>query len=109
MLCSVLRYKVEHGCTIATIGGARGILVVGGATGEDLVEFMDWEDQTQWTVLGKMNRGRSMAQNISKILLCDICLKVDVTICFMLLHKNAEISLKLAFYSQYHYYTILLN
>jgi hypothetical protein len=43
---------------MATIGGARGILVVGGATGEDLVEFMDWDDQTQWTTLGKLNRGR---------------------------------------------------
>ena len=49
---------MEHGCTIATIGGARGVLVVGGATGDDLVEFMDWEDQSQWVTLGKLNRGR---------------------------------------------------
>jgi len=34
------------------------VLVVGGATGEDLVEFMDWEDQSQWQTLGKLNRGR---------------------------------------------------
>ena len=45
---------------MATIGGARGILVVGGATGEDLVEFMDWDDQTQWITLGKLNRGRGI-------------------------------------------------
>ena len=31
-------YQVEHGCTIATIGGVRGILVAGGATGDDVVE-----------------------------------------------------------------------
>jgi hypothetical protein len=48
---------------MATIGGARGILVVGGATGEDLVEFMDWDDQTQWTTLGKLNRGRGIHKN----------------------------------------------
>jgi len=50
--------QVEHGCTLVTINGARGILVVGGATGEDLVEFLDWDDQTQWHALGKLNRGR---------------------------------------------------
>ncbi len=49
---------------MATIGGARGILVVGGATGEDLVEFMDWDDQTQWTTLGKLNRGRGRKRHI---------------------------------------------
>jgi hypothetical protein len=52
---------VEHGCSIATIGGARGILVVGGATGDDLVEFLDWEDQMQWVTLGKLNRGRGQS------------------------------------------------
>ena len=35
--------QVEHGCSVASIGGARGGLVVGGATGDDLVEFLDWE------------------------------------------------------------------
>ena len=30
--------KVEHGCTVATISGSRGILVVGGATGDDVVK-----------------------------------------------------------------------
>ena len=35
--------QVEHGCSVASIGGARGVLVVGGATGDDLVEFLDWE------------------------------------------------------------------
>jgi hypothetical protein len=49
---------------MATIGGARGILVVGGATGEDLVEFMDWDDQTQWVTLGKLNRGRGKYINL---------------------------------------------
>ena len=53
-------YQVEHGCTIATIGGVRGILVAGGATGDDVVEFFDWEEQTEWKVIGKMNRGRGM-------------------------------------------------
>ncbi len=52
---------------MATIGGARGILVVGGATGEDLVEFMDWDDQTQWTTLGKLNRGRGRKRHIEII------------------------------------------
>ena len=55
-------YQVEHGCTIATIGGVRGILVAGGSTGDDVVEFFDWEERltTEWKVLGKMNRGRGM-------------------------------------------------
>ena len=53
-------YQVEHGCTIATIGGVRGILVAGGATGDDVVEFFDWEEQTEWKTIGKMNRGRGM-------------------------------------------------
>ena len=51
---------MEHGCTIATIGGVRGILVAGGATGDDVVEFFDWEEQTEWKTIGKMNRGRGM-------------------------------------------------
>ena len=53
-------FKVEHGCIVATIAGARGILVVGGATGDDLVEFLDWEEQNEWKTLGKLNRGRGM-------------------------------------------------
>ncbi len=50
--------KVEHGCSVATVAGSRGVLVVGGATGDDLVEFLDWEDPQEWRVLGKINRGR---------------------------------------------------
>ena len=45
---------------MASIGGARGVLVVGGATGDDLVEFLDWETQDQWRKLGRLNRGRGM-------------------------------------------------
>ena len=56
----IFLYQVEHGCTIATIGGVRGILVAGGATGDDVVEFFDWEEQTEWKTIGKMNRGRGM-------------------------------------------------
>ena len=54
----IFSQQVEHGCSIATIGEARGILVAGGATGDDVVEFFDWEEQTEWKTLGKMNRGR---------------------------------------------------
>ena len=44
---------------VATIGGTRGILVVGGATGtDDMVEWLDWETKEKWVVLGKLNRGR---------------------------------------------------
>ena len=57
-LPSMNRAKVEHGCTVATIAGARGIVVVGGATGDDLVEFLDWEERVEWKNLGKLNRGR---------------------------------------------------
>ena len=32
--------KVEHGCAVATVGGSRGVLVVGGATGIDK-EYVD--------------------------------------------------------------------
>ena len=51
-------HKVEHGCVVATVEGARGILVVGGATGDDVVEFLDWETREKWVVLGQLNRGR---------------------------------------------------
>jgi len=66
-LPSMNRAKVEHGCTIATIGGVRGILVAGGATGDDVVEFFDWEEQTEWKTIGKMNRGRGMMPGVSFI------------------------------------------
>ena len=42
-LPSLSRAKVEHGCSVATISGSRGVLVVGGATGDDAVEFLDWD------------------------------------------------------------------
>ena len=45
---------------MASIGGARGVLVVGGATGDDLVEFLDWDARDQWRKLGRLNRGRGM-------------------------------------------------
>jgi len=64
-LPSMNRAKVEHGCSIATIGESRGILVAGGATGDDVVEFFDWEEQTEWKTLGKMNRGRGMMPGVS--------------------------------------------
>lgn len=57
-LPSLSRAKVEHGCTVATIGESKGILVVGGATGDDLVEFLDWDAPDAWQTLGKLNRGR---------------------------------------------------
>ena len=46
-----------------SIGGSRGVLVVGGATGDDLVEFLDWETKTEWRVMGKLNRGRGGSCN----------------------------------------------
>jgi hypothetical protein len=58
---------------VATISGARGVLVklltlscsslshlvqvVGGATGDDVVEFLDWDIRNSWRTLG---RGSSM-------------------------------------------------
>lgn len=50
--------EVEHGCEATTISGQKGILVVGGATGDDLVEFLDWDTKSGWRTLGKLNRGR---------------------------------------------------
>ena len=47
---------MEHGCSVATISGSRGVLVVGGATGDDVVEFLDWEIRKTWRTLGKLNR-----------------------------------------------------
>ena len=43
---------MEHGCAVAVISGSRGVLVVGGATGDDVVEFLDWEIKNVWRVLG---------------------------------------------------------
>ena len=58
-LLSLYTLQVEHGCVVATIGGTKGILVVGGATGtDDMVEWLDWETKDKWVVLGKLNRGR---------------------------------------------------
>jgi hypothetical protein len=37
---------------VAVISGSRGVLVVGGATGDDVVEFLDWEIKNVWRVLG---------------------------------------------------------
>lgn len=59
-LPSMSRAKVEHGCTVVTIAGSRGVLVVGGATGDDVVEFLDWDSQNEWKTLGKLNRGRGL-------------------------------------------------
>ncbi len=54
---------MEHGCAVATIGGFRGVLVVGGATGDDVAEFLNWEDKDSgWRTLGKLNRGRGGKQ-----------------------------------------------
>ena len=55
--------KVEHGCTVATIAGARGIVVAGGASGSDLVEFFDWDTKKGWETIGKLNRGRGTKSN----------------------------------------------
>ncbi|XP_059095761.1 uncharacterized protein LOC131890438 [Tigriopus californicus] len=66
-LPSLTRAKVEHGCEATTISGQKGILVVGGATGDDLVEFLDWETQIGWRTLGKLNRGRGMMPGIGFI------------------------------------------
>ena len=38
---------------MAAISGSRGILVVGGATGDDVVEFLDWDIKSAWKVLGQ--------------------------------------------------------
>ena len=54
----IMILKVEHGCAVETIAGSRGILVVGGATGDDVVEFLDWDTRNKWVVQGKLNRGR---------------------------------------------------
>ena len=51
-------FKVEHGCVIATIGSSKGVLVVGGATGDDIAEFLDWDTRDKWVTIGKLNRGR---------------------------------------------------
>ena len=56
MLRNIL--QVEHGCAATTIGGVRGVIVVGGATGDDVVEFLDVNAREEWRVLGKLNRGR---------------------------------------------------
>ena len=47
-----IHVQVEHGCAVATISGSRGVVVVGGATGDDVVEFLDWEIRKTWRTLG---------------------------------------------------------
>merc|ERR1712038_2057235 len=66
-LPSLSRAKVEHGCSVATISGSRGVVVVGGATGDDVVEFLDWDIRNTWRTLGKLNRGRGMMPGIGFI------------------------------------------
>ena len=59
---------------VATIGGTKGILVVGGATGtDDMVEWLDWETKDKWVVLGKLNRGRGKYIIIRDAPNCFIC------------------------------------
>ena len=70
-LPSLSRAKVEHGCSVATISGSRGVLVVGGATGDDVVEFLDWDikyDKTKYFSLGSCVlesklKGRELKEN----------------------------------------------
>ena len=52
---------------MTTISGSRGVLVVGGVTGDDVVEFLDWEIRKTWRTLGKLNRGRSMMPGVGFI------------------------------------------
>jgi len=66
-LPSLSRAKVEHGCSVATISGSRGVVVVGGATGDDVVEFLDWDIKKTWRTLGKLNRGRGMMPGVGFI------------------------------------------
>lgn len=66
-LPSLSRAKVEHGCAVVSINGDRGILVVGGATGADKVEFLNWQTQDQWRTLGRLNRGRGMMPGVGFI------------------------------------------
>ncbi len=49
---------------MASIAGSRGVLVVGGATGDDLVEFLNWETRDSWRTLGRLNRGRGMMPGV---------------------------------------------
>ena len=42
------------------------MLVVGGATGDDLVEFLDWESRESWRKLGRLNRGRGMGSMVAR-------------------------------------------
>ena len=58
---------MEHGCSVATISGSRGVVVVGGATGDDVVEFLDWDIKKTWRTLGKLNRGRGMMPGVGFI------------------------------------------
>ena len=63
------KLKVEHGCAVATIGASRGVVVVGGATGDDVVEFLDWDTREKWVTKGKLNRGRGKWNTLIKHLL----------------------------------------
>ena len=63
------KLKVEHGCAVATIGASRGVVVVGGATGDDVVEFLDWDTREKWVTKGKLNRGRGKWKPLIKQLL----------------------------------------
>jgi len=47
------------------VGGVEGVVVAGGATGDDLVEFLPWETrQNGWKAMGKLNRGRGERENV---------------------------------------------
>jgi len=63
-LPAMKKAKVEHGCAVATIGGAKGVVVVGGATGNDVVEFLDWDAKKEWITISKLNRGRGMMPGV---------------------------------------------
>ncbi len=68
MLTDSFPLEVEHGCAVVTIGGSRGVLVVGGATGDDMAEFLDWDTRADsaagWRTLGRLNRGRGMMPGV---------------------------------------------
>ena len=63
---------------MVTVGGDRGVLVVGGATGDDVVEFLNWETRTEWVTLEKLNRGRGGSYNSLRVPLLATSLQIEI-------------------------------
>jgi len=64
-LPSMKKGRASHSCSVATIGGALGVIVAGGSNDGDTVEFLDWDEKKKWVVVPRMGRQRRVGPGMA--------------------------------------------